>query len=60
MAAIFTKLGMMDETLLEKVPVTVATAKGIAYCTEWRYLGEVVKRDINFTPVTGSPPKGST
>lgn len=58
MAEIFTTRGMMDEALLEKVPVMVPTKTGVAHCTEWRYQGEVVKRDVNFTPTTGTP-KGS-
>lgn len=49
---------MMDEALLTKVPYRQETSKGVATGTEWRYEGEVVKRDINFTPATGAP-KGS-
>ena len=47
MAEILTTKGMMDISLLEVRPVTIALASGgSAAFTEYWYNGELVKRDI--------------
>lgn len=58
MPEILTTKGMMDEALLEKRDVPIQTATGSGTAKEWWFQGELVKRDVNFTPTTGKP-KGS-
>lgn len=47
---------MMDEALLDKTERTDTNARIVAKVTEWHYQGELVKRDIEVTPIV---PKGS-
>lgn len=50
MAMIFTTLGMVEETTLDRKDVVLERSTGIELATEWWSNGVLVKRDAHFIP----------